>query len=133
MSFTGILSSSGNLLAATGVIHSTVGLLVPELQEPLFRTIQERTVDRVADVNDRYQRNCAVWFQITGVMMFAQGLLLRDYCRRPDGRQNNSSKRLPPPAWFGWYLTILSVCGLTVMPESGFWLVLAQGIWILLQ
>jgi len=110
---------SGNLLMATGAIHCTVGLLI--LRDPLVRTLMEGTLE-VTDMNDRYQRECAFWFQFGGIAMGLLGGLLRHYCVE--------TKTLPPK-WFGWSLTTVSGLGVLIMPVSGFWLVLGQGIYII--
>ena len=57
-------------------------------------------------------------------MMISQGYLLRKYCQATNKN---------PPQWFGWYLTVMSAASVVVMPDSGFWLVLGQGLWILYQ
>jgi hypothetical protein len=118
MSFHGL---SGNLLMATGAIHSAVGLLIPELRAPLVRILIERTT-QVADINDTYQRECSFWFQFGGLSLGLLGGLLRQYCAE--------TQKLPPK-WFGWSLIYVAGCGVAVMPSSGFWLVLGQGIYII--
>jgi Family of unknown function (DUF6463) len=112
---------SSNLLTGTGLIHCAFGLAVPELRVPLTRVLSEGTT-QVDDVGDRYQRECSFWYQFGGLMMISHGFLLRHYCQET-GRS--------VPKWFGWYLTGLSTLGVFVMPESGFWLVLGQGLYIL--
>ena len=118
------LLTSGNLLISTGIIHCGVGLLIPELRGPFFRIATELTVTEVADVHDRFERECSFWFQVAGVLMISQGYLLRNYCQV-------TGKTVP--TWFGWYLTGLSTVGVIVMPASGFWLGLGQGLFILYQ
>jgi Family of unknown function (DUF6463) len=118
----------------TGMVHCIFGLLVPELRQPLVRIAYEWAVtprnkdpnnnDHDNIIRDHYERECAFWFQIGGVMMISQGYLLRHYCLET-GRG--------PPRWFGWYLTLLGLFGVSVMPASGFSLVLGQGVWILLS
>ena len=117
------LATSGNLLTATGILHCGVGLLIPEIRTPLLRIVSERSTS-AADLNDRYQREFSFWFQFGGIMMISQGFLLRKYCQ---------ATKKPPPQWFGWYLTAMSAASVAVMPDSGFWLVLGQGMWILYQ
>lgn len=112
---------SSSLLMGTGVVHCAFGFAVPELREPFVRILSEGTV-AVADIGDRYQREASYWFQFGGIMMMSHGYLLRNYCQET-GKS--------PPNWFGWYLTCLSGMSLIVMPESGFWLVLGQGIYMI--
>jgi hypothetical protein len=124
---------SGNLLIGTGLIHCVFGLLVPELRDPLLRIGADWSVVPQSDqyptfessVNERYQRECAFWFQFGGVMMIAHGHLLKRYCIE--------TGQASPPPWLGWSLTLLGLCGVSVMPASGFGLIVAQGLWILLS
>jgi Family of unknown function (DUF6463) len=111
----------------TGLIHCLFGLVVPELRDPLVRIGTEWAVTPKDNnsINDRYERECAFWFQFGGIMMISQGYLLRRYCVE--------TGQSSPPKWFGWYLTLLSLFSVSVMPASGFGLVLCQGLWMLLQ
>ena len=113
--------ASAHMLIGTGLIHCGFGLAVPELREPLLRTITQGTIE-VVDMADRYQRECAFWFQFGGVVLIAQGCLLQNYCR---------ATGLPPPAWLGWFFTGVSALSVVVMPQSGFWLALGQGLYML--
>jgi Family of unknown function (DUF6463) len=117
---------SANLLMVTGLVHCVFGLAVPELRDPLMRIAAEWAVTpKDNNINDRYERESAFWFQFGGVMMIAQGYLLRQYCVE--------TSRQSPPKWFAWYLTLGSLLSVSVMPASGFWLVLCQGLGMLLQ
>jgi hypothetical protein len=109
--------TTANLLIGTGLVHCGFGLMAPELRVPLFRSIRDLSVV-VSDVNEHYARECCFWFQFAGVMMMVQGYYIR-----------SSSKE--PPKWFGWALSAIGIVGATLMPLSGFWLLLAQGIRIL--
>ena len=115
--------TSSNLLISTGILHSGIGLLIPELRVPLLRIVTERTT-QIADVHDKFERECSFWFQVAGIMMISQGYLLRNYCQ---------ATRKKAPQWFGWYLTGMGTVGVIVMPASGFWLILGQGMLILYQ
>ena len=108
--------TSGNLLISTGILHSGIGLLIPKLRGPLLRIATERTT-QIADVNDRYERECSFWFQVAGIMMISQGYLLRNYCQ---------DTRKKVPQWLGWYFTGMGTVGAIVMPASGFWLILGD-------
>ena len=116
------LTISGNLFMATGVLHCAVGLLIEEIRTPLLRIVREGTVEVTSSLSDQYERECAFWFEFGGIMMMAQGYLLRQYCLE--------TQKLPPQ-WFGGFLTFVSGLGVMVMPKSGFWLALGQGLYIL--
>ena len=109
-------TSSANLLIGTGVIHCGFGLMVPELRNPFLRSLRDVAIS-VPDINEHYAREACFWFQFAGVMLILQGCYMR-----------SSSESTELPKWFGWALTAMGVVGTTLMPASGFWLVLAQGI-----
>lgn len=109
---------SGNLLIATGVIHSAFGLFVPELREPLFRGLRGGFA-RTLEINEHYARETGFWFQLFGVAMIVQGYTMRSYC-------HDLQKECP--TWLGWTLTMLGATGSFFMPESGFCLIIPQGL-----
>jgi Family of unknown function (DUF6463) len=116
------LFTTANLLIGTGIIHCGFGLLVQELRAPLLRSIRDVAV-AVPDTNEHYARECCFWFQFAGVMLILQGCYMRSMNEVKD-----------PPKWFGWALSAMGLVGAMLMPASGFWLILAQGIrivWIL--
>jgi len=110
-----------NTLFATGVIHCSAGLLIPELRAPTTRFVKEWKV-AVPDTQEHYQREAAFWFQFAGFAMVTQAYLLKQY---------NAETKKDTPTWFGGYLTVLGLAGVSLMPASGFWLILAQGMWVL--
>lgn len=114
------MSLSSNLWSATGIVHCMVGLAIPELRNPLLRVVVEGTVDQTPTMADRYEREAAVWFHVAGVLMLLQGWAWKQYVIE--------TKREELPSWWGWSLTIMGALGAKIMPASGFWLVLAQGV-----
>lgn len=113
------LLTTANLLIGTGILHCGFGLVVPKLRDPFLRSVRDIAVS-VPDDNEHYARECGFWFQFAGVMLIVLGSYIRS--------SKESSK---PPRWFGWALSGIGIVGATLMPTSGFWLVLAQGIRIL--
>ncbi len=109
---------SGNLLIATGAVHSAFGLSVPELREPLLRGLYGG-FSRTLEINEHYARETGWWFQMFGVAMIIQGYTMRSYCH---------DLQEECPAWLGWTLTIMGAGGVFFMPESGFCLLIPQGI-----
>ena len=118
------MSLSANLWTLTGVIHCCVGLAVPELRVPLVRVLTTYSTDPGnGDMVDRYERECAFWFQMGGLFMIMEGMIWKSYV--------NATGCQELPTWFGVTLTVVGLLGLPMMPASGFWLILAQGIRII--
>jgi|UniRef100_A0A7S2UI94 hypothetical protein len=116
------MSLSSALWTSTGIIHCLIGAAIPELREPLMRVIVEGTV-QTSDMADRYEREATVWFQVAGFLMIFQGYAWKQYIQE--------TRKEELPRWWGWSLTLLGGVGVKMMPQSGFWLVLAQGLRIL--
>lgn len=110
---------SSKLWSGTGLVHCMVGLAVPELREPLLRIVKEGTV-QVVNMEERYARVAAMWFQLFGALVVLQGLAWKQYV------QETNAQELP--SWWGWSVTALGITIGKIMPESGWSLVLAQGI-----
>ena len=113
------MSLSSKLWSGTGLFHCMVGLAVPELREPLLRIVREGTV-QVVNMEERYARVAAMWFQLFGVLVVLQGLAWKQYV------QETNAQELP--SWWGWSVTALGIAFGKIMPESGWSLLLAQGI-----
>jgi len=110
--------TSGRLLIATGVLHLLVGAI--EGRDPLGQILADGWVAAVG--LDDPSRVAIFWFQFGGIFMLLYGLALHDL-ERATGR--------PPGRHHGWLLIVVSLLGGLATPVSGFWLVLAQGMWIL--
>lgn len=112
-------SRTGTLFSLTGVLHCTIGLLIPELSQPLFRTIADLSVE-TSDLTERYARECTVWFQFSGLMMILCGQMFTKQLSTPESE-----------TFLGWSLVSLGAGLAIIMPVSGAWLILAQGIRVL--
>merc|ERR1712232_768555 len=117
-----IMSLSSNLWSGTGLFHCVVGLVVPELRDPLLRIIKDGTVevDALVHKEDRYEREAAIWFQLFGVLVVLQGLAWKQYARE--------TKKHELPSWWGWSVTALGIAFGKIMPQSAWSLVLVQGL-----
>lgn len=115
---------SANLLIGTGILHIGVGLAVPELRQPFFRGMSHGFSDSL-EINERYAREAGFWFELFGVLLIMNGFLMRSYSIDTGGKA--------PPKWMGWALVACGVGGVLVMPVSGFWTVIPQGVYILLM
>eukprot|EP00934_Nitzschia_sp_Nitz4_P006313 Nitzschia sp. Nitz4//scaffold185_size43419//16401//16805//NITZ4_007300-RA/size43419-processed-gene-0.74-mRNA-1//1//CDS//3329539706//6303//frame0 len=114
--------NSGSMLFGTGVIHSLLALAIPEIREPTLQVVRDRSTF-APNINDRYAKEFAFWFDFAGIMMMTQGYLLINYLRE--------TGRSEAPLWYGQVNLVISAVSLYVMPESGFWFLLFQSIYVL--
>jgi len=101
----------GELLMATGVLHTLVGLRA--FRAPLAAISRDGVVGAVARAPER---RLAVWFLLFGLSTMQLGGLTR-WAHRRTGTL---------PAFHGRALLGISGLGALLMPRSGFWLVLPQ-------
>mmetsp|Transcript_5388 Transcript_5388/g.6221 ORF Transcript_5388/g.6221 Transcript_5388/m.6221 type:complete len:133 (-) Transcript_5388:271-669(-) len=113
------MSLSSKLWSGTGLVHCLMGLTVPELRGPLLRIIQEGTAE-AANPEERYARGTAVWFHLFGGLVVLQGLAWKQYAHE------TNTKELP--RWWGWSVTAIGITMGKIMPQSGWPLVLVQGV-----
>jgi Family of unknown function (DUF6463) len=114
---------SGLLLVAIGVLHTVVGILnghsvLSRISGATFSTEASRQL--VAALGKQF----VFWFLFGGFLTVVLGHLLT-WVERRLGR--------PVPSFVGWELLALSIVGLFVMPVSGFWLVLAVAIYMIVR
>jgi len=106
----------GKSIVAIGIVHSIFGLgmghaiLADMVREGLFNTVVAQ-----------FDRNAAFWFLYTGFALLLLGALV-DWCEKTKGTT---------PRFLGWGLLALTVPGLVIMPQSGFWLLLIPSIGLL--
>jgi len=101
----------GEMLMATGVLHTLVG--VRAFRAPLAAIGR----DGVVGVGARApERRLALWFLLFGLSIIQLGGLTRWAYRRTGTL----------PAVHGWALLGISGLGALLMPRSGFWVVLPQ-------
>lgn len=109
--------TSGSWLIATGVLHNLVGLA---LGGAVIGSILEGGVLNAAT---RMDQQAIFWFEVSGLLMMMLGGVMRRSERAGEGL----------PTWLGWSLLALGLTGAACMPASGFWLVVAQGVWLLVR
>ncbi len=105
-------------MMGVGVVHCLFGLvflrgyLSPILTDGVFNT-----------VNGQPEREFAVWFLVTGVLLIALGLLV-DW---------NEGRGAGWPAALGWINTALTIAILIIMPISGGWLLVPSTLGLLMR
>lgn len=103
----------GGLLIGTGLLHTAAGAA---LWRPQLRAIARDGVVDAVDPNPA--RQAAFWFMMTGWSWIAVGQAVAAHERRVGA---------PPPA-LGRHLLGIGAVGAALMPRSGFWLFLPQGV-----
>lgn len=117
----------GKTVLATGVLHELVGLvvglgLVSLSGGPGRNLVLEIARDGfVGAVEVDAQRQAFFWYFFFGLLLMSLGWLM--------DRLETSDR--PLPAALGWQLIALALAGGLLIPASGFWLALPQGVWVL--
>jgi hypothetical protein len=106
----------GDVITATGVLH--VGLGAVTFAGPLGDMVSEGLINSMGGLADR---QAALWYFVAGGFLLTAGLTTR-WVRRRTG---------VAPLPLGWGLVLMAVLGAAVAPVSGFWLVLAEGVLLL--
>lgn len=110
---------TGLIFMLTGILHVVTGVVV-------FRHLFNAMVAMglVNSAREPVDHQLAFWFTFTGLVMGLTGYLM-DWVVRQKG--------LVLPGTFGYVLTGLCVVGIVLIPPSGFWLVLPQGIYLIIH
>lgn len=103
----------GIVIVATGVLHLGFGLV--SFAPPLNGIVQAGVLD---SLDGRVDRQAALWYFVGGGFLLTAGLAVR-WLARHVGRL---------PAALGWGLALIAAAGAAVAPRSGFWLVLVEGV-----
>ncbi len=107
---------SGNLLIATGILHTAVG--IGEGRARLAAIAGEGFIDTVDTHPDRQS---LFWYLLSGTWVVTTGQLAH-WTHRRTGKL---------PARLGWTLLTTSAIGAALLPKSGFWLGIPQGLLII--
>jgi hypothetical protein len=103
--------NSSTMLVCTGVLHNSFVFVMPKYRNVLFPMIKKGWVNSVNAEN-----SALFWFLTSGFLMIIGGKLMKN------------QKRINKEA--GWWMAGLGVVGGVALPVSGFWLVAAQGLYI---
>ncbi|HEY7885128.1 MAG TPA: DUF6463 family protein [Cellvibrionaceae bacterium] len=114
---------SGWYLVATGVIHNTIGLVMGwDILAGIHHDGWWHTVENAEGID--FARSAIVWFLVLGFFWMIMGHLMQAWLKL-------TAK--PLPLAVGWGMVAVSVWVALVLPISGAWLVIAQGIIIIVD
>lgn len=104
---------SGEVQIALGILHMLIGLR--KYAKPLAAMRQDGVLN---SVKDDVHRKVAFWYFITGFSLIMDGFLVHWVLRQKGVL----------PASHGWSMLAMAVAGVTLVPRSGFWLVMALAL-----
>jgi hypothetical protein len=109
----------GQYLMGIGALHEVIGLAEAPIRQGLFNAIRNggASVEHLDEM-------ASLWFHCSGVLMILHGHLLHLY-------EHRTRKRVPNSVGYG--LIGVSGVGAALLPASGFWLVLALGVHIVVR
>lgn len=109
----------GSWLIGVSILHTVFALFV--FRSTLL-SIYHRGVFNVVGTDP--MTAAVVWFTLFGVALFICGLLIQQLETAASGQLAKS---------IGWSLLLMSLAGVILMPDSGFWLILPPAIVVLLR
>ncbi|MBU2885457.1 hypothetical protein KO507_06755 [Gilvimarinus agarilyticus] len=114
---------SGWYLLATGIIHNTIGLV---MGWPILKGIHSagwwNAVERGGEID--FARSAIVWFLVLGFFWMLMGYLMQQWLKQI---------RRPLPIAMGWGMVLIGAWVALMLPASGAWLVIVQGLIVLLD
>jgi hypothetical protein len=110
----------GDAVIATGVLHNALGcyLYRRALADMGRDGLLNSASDAVLGTVDGERRHTAFWFLMGGLAFITMGASIR--------RCGTGNARIAPALGPG--MTVMGALGAAVMPVSGFWLLLAEGV-----
>ncbi|KAG9322764.1 hypothetical protein KVV02_007024 [Mortierella alpina] len=129
-------------LFMTGIAHTIAGLLIHTVRNPFMEALQAGYVNQHGST---VQRRHAFWFFMGGVNMILMGKLVQWYLspevKEDEGLRDLKDKprdqlqrsRNVVPRELGIWFVGVGIAGAAALPKSGFYLLIAQGLGILLS
>ena len=112
---------SGYLLIATGIIHNSIGLVMGwSILQGMHEAGWWNTVEPAGEID--FARSAMIWFLLVGFFWMLLGYLMHQWVRHT---------QRPLPASLGWGMLAAGVSVAIVLPVSGAWLFIPQGLLIL--
>jgi hypothetical protein len=109
----------GSWIIGVSILHTAFALFV---FRSTLAAILQRGVFNVVGTDP--MTAAVVWFVLFGAALFICGLLIQQLEKATSGKLAKS---------IGWSLLFMSVIGVVLMPDSGFWLIFPPAIAVLLR
>ncbi|CAO3563858.1 unnamed protein product [Mortierella alpina] len=129
-------------LYATTVVHTIAGFLMPHVRKPFIESLKAGYVGQHGTSMERRQ---AFWFFMASANMFLMGKLVH-WCLSPQTSEDEDRRDLKDkprdglqrpryvlPRELGVWFVGVGIAGAAALPKSGFYLLIAQGLGILLS
>lgn len=120
---TNLTKYSGIYLIATGVIHNALGFIMGwSLLVGMHRDGWWNTVESSAGI--QFDRSALLWFLLLGFFWMLLGYLMHVWLKQTEHKL---------PALLGYGFIILGGITCVILPASGAWLFILQGLIIILE
>ncbi|KAG0197771.1 hypothetical protein BGX28_008719 [Mortierella sp. GBA30] len=124
----------GRLLVWLGIGHNVAGFLKSDIRNPFVDALKAGFVNQFDSSADRRH---SLWFFIAGLKMMMLGKVINYYLFPEDVVKDKPRKRIQRsdkvlPRTVGVWFVGLGLIGAAAIPKSGFYLLIAEGLSILL-
>lgn len=114
---------SGWYLLATGIIHNAIGFIMGwEILWDIHRDGWWNTIENAQGID--FARSAIIWFLVLGFFWMLMGWLMQAW-------QRETQKSLP--GTIGWGMLAMGVWVAVMLPASGAWLVILQGLILIMD
>ncbi len=114
---------SGWYLLATGIIHNAIGLIMGwDILLGIHREGWWNTVESPQGID--FARSAITWFLVLGFFWMMMGWLMQCWQR---------VTHKPLPGLIGWGMLIMGAWVAILVPASGAWLVIVQGLIVMMD
>lgn len=114
---------SGWYLLATGIIHNAIGVIMGwEILLGIHRDGWWNTIESAQGID--FARSAITWFLVLGFFWMMMGWLMQVWQREV---------HKPLPVMIGWGMLAMGVWVAVMVPASGAWLVILQGLIVILD
>ena len=124
------MSIGGFLLIGLGVLHTLAGIIegwpqmVAIIDQGLWNALGQQSQDLCINSSSCLQMNGIWWFTAWGLMLVLYGFVCLWIER---------SQKKMVPEFISWFIFFIATLCAVLMPESGFWLVSAVAVYMVIN